>query len=418
MSLNASIADERALSRELFVLIAGGVTAGIVTSGLNIIAGQAIPQLMVLAFGAIIGLFANLSDSKSETSTLRLVLALLGGITWALLVPFSLLGAAAAGGLLIGMAMSLGYGANLVERAMLWGFYGLAMGAAVFTSETLFNVGFLGAFNGPVIGDAITGGLWGLFLCVATGLKHMRFERDLVDEEFQDAIRDVGALERPLLESASLVYGHILRELERADQRDVAEHARNIATETSRSLVALARRTDELRRAMAHTARVALDKRIEQLDKRIADAEDATVKRELRAAREELADQLSARKRIDVACARLEARQQRCMTALERLHVVLIQNSSIGPDHVGLQDALESLQMLSDDIRWKDLSAESLGIELESERALDEVADDDHLVETTHLIDPVDASLRDPVEDVSLKEPLHVEEHSDAQSHR
>ncbi len=367
MSVSVSLSESRAFGREALIVIGGGAVSGIVAAGLELIAGAGAPQLMAISFGAVVGLVANFADHKIDTPVLRLLLSIAGGFAAALLWTLNPILAGAAAGLLLGGAFALGEDHSGPERAAAISVYGFWMAAAVFVTHT-----FAVALEMAVVGHVFTGAVWGLFLAFAGGLRRLEWRRDEVIASFREAEADLkGELKRSV-EGGRVLYEQILQEVERVPAKD-RDRAEEIATETSQALIALCRRSDELGRAAERTSQRKLQMRVLSLDERIANTTDATVRRELEATLDELLEQVKVRRRFDLALARLEARQQRCFTALERLHVSLIQSASGGPgDDAAVLESIASLEKLSDEIRWRNLSVEELcegeeGVEVDEE---------------------------------------------------
>lgn len=355
MSVSVSVESPRKLTKETLILVGGGAGAGIVATGLNLIAGNPVPALGALAFGGVVGLLANLTDPKAGTPMLRLVLAICGGAAMAILLFVHWALAAAAMGVFLGLSFSLEDGDNVLERSFMVGMYALALMGGVFVTRTLGPM-FTGA---ELFGNIFVGATWGVFLAFAGGLKRIRWNRDEVMAEFKDAYAELRGDDRETIRNGRILYEQILKELERTKEPDTRDRALEIANETSRALIAITSRSQQLRVAAERTAHRQLQSRIVDLDARIQASTDATVRRELEATLEELVEQVKARKRFDVARARLEARQQRCFTALERLHVSLVQSSS-GADDVAVIESIESLEKLSDELRWRNLSVDEL----------------------------------------------------------
>lgn len=357
MSLSITIDDERALSKEMFVLGVGGAAAGVTSAGLSLIAGEYVPQLMVLTFAAVVGLFGNYADRMTDRGHFRLGLSVLGGIIWALLLPLGAVWAAAAGGAVLGASL---YGAadqatkaSGMRRLVVSGLYGLALVLAVYTTQTFIGVGFLRGFAYTIVPELVMGTTWGVFLCAAAMIGRVQFKRDEIVADYGVAISEVGLAERTLLVQGLGVYCRLREEFERSEDRAIVEAAIPVAEDVARNLLVLARQTDALRRSNVADDFIHLEARIARTDEQLARAEDEALRRELCGVRDELEAQLGVRKELRATCARFEARQHRCITSLERLQVALIQNSSLGMEHVDLKDALNSLQELAEDIRWR-----------------------------------------------------------------
>ncbi len=354
MSVSVSVDNPRKLTRESLILVGGGALSGLVATGLNLIAGDTVFALTALAFGGVVGLLANLSDPKAGTPMLRLVLSILGGGLLAALAFVHWALAAAVGGALLGLAFSLEDGDDALEKSFLAGLYGLALIGGLFVTRTLGPM-----FDVDFASQLFTGATWGVFLAFAGGLKQLQWSRDEVLSELKDAYADLEGAERETIHSGRVLYEQILKELERTREAATRDRAVEIATETSRALIALTRRSQELRIGALRTSQRQLGSRIVELDERIQNTQDPTVQRELEATLDELVEQVKVRKRFDVARARLEARQQRCFTALERLHVSLVQSAS-GADDGAVRESIENLERLSEEIRWRNLSVDQL----------------------------------------------------------
>lgn len=360
MSMSIAIDDERALSKEMFVLVAGGTAAGVSAAGLSLIAGEYVPQLMVLAFAAVVGLFANYSDRRSERGHFRLGLSIVSGIVWALLLlVVDPVWAAGVGGVILGASLSMkeddGTHVSRVRQVGVWALYGVGLALAVLTTQTFLNDGFLRAVQFTVVPELVMGTVWGVFLSAAAVSSRVQIKRDLMVGDYRRAISEVGIAERTLLSQALRVYTQIMEELRRSEHREFVEVAVPVADEISRNLLQLARKTDALRRSNVTDDFLYLEARIAQTDEQIKRAGgDEALVRELYGVRQELETQLGARRDLRAACARFEARQNRCLTSLERLQVALIQNSALASmEQVDLQEALQNLQNLADDITWR-----------------------------------------------------------------
>lgn len=376
MSVSVSVENPRKLTKETLILVGGGALSGMVASALHLVAETASAPLALLAFGGVVGLLVNLTDPKSGTPMLRLVLAMLAGITMAGLLGVHWALAAAVGGVLFGMAFSLEDGDSVLERGFFAGLYGLALVGGMFVTNALG-----GLLDVALASNVFAASTWGLFLAFAGGLKRVKWSRDEVMAEFADAHAELKDEERETIRNGRVLYEQIVRELDRSQDDSHRDRAIEIATETSRALIALTRRSQQLRQGAERTSHRGLQSRILALDERIQNAKDTTVRRELEATLEQLVEQVKVRRRFDVARARLEARQQRCFTALERLHVALIQSGS-GADDAAVVESIESLEKLSDEIRWRNLSVDEL------------VADHDGAVSEEPDVDDIVAQLR------------------------
>lgn len=354
MSVSVSVENPRKLTKETLILVGGGALSGLVASGLHLIAGSTNAALGALAFGGIVGLLVNLTDPKAGTPMLRLVLAMLAGIAMAGLLSVHWALAALVGGVLFGVAFSLEDGDSTLERGFFAALYGLALVGGLFVSNVLGSM-----IDVALAANVFAASTWGLFLAFAGGLKRVKWSRDEVMADFADAYAELKGDERETIRNGRVLYEQIVRELDRTEDASHRNRAVEIATETSRALIALTRRSQQLRQGAERTSQRGLQARIVALDERIQAAKDATVRRELEATLDQLVEQVKVRRRFEVARARLEARQQRCFTALERLHVSLIQ-SGTGADDAAVVESIESLEKLSDEIRWRNLSVDEL----------------------------------------------------------
>lgn len=355
MSVSVTLENGRAYTREAMLLIGGGAAAGILTQVLELVAATTVAPLAALTFGSVLGLGANLTDAKEGTPMLRLILAILGGILWAgLMMTVHPLVGAGVGGFLIGAGYSLEEGDTRLERAWNWTMYAIALALGAFTASALIpsGTGFLG-----LVGSGL---IWGVFLAFAGGLKRLNFSRDEISSEFKEAEAELDGQEKDNVRNGRALYEQIVRELERARERRTRDRATEIARETSRALIALARRSAELSVAAQVTSQRHLQMRVIELDERIKVARDQEVKVQLEATLDELLEQLRVRERLNVARARLEARGERCFTALERLHVTLLQGASGALGEGALDESIENLERLSEEIHWRNLSVEEL----------------------------------------------------------
>lgn len=369
MAVSVSLPSSRAYQREAIILFGGGALSGLVAFVVAQVAGAPHVELMALSFGAVIGLFANLADAKEGTPMLRLVLSIVGGVVMALLWSVHPVVAGAGGGAFIGASASLGEGQTRVEKVWNCLLYTIALSLAVFVTERLGPAMFSASEFGR---DLLQGSVWGVFLAFSAGLRRLEFLRDEIRAEFTEAEAEIGGRDRENVVAGRVLYERIVREVDRADSV-IRDRSLSIATETSRALIAFAKRADELRQAAEVTSGRKLKMRLLEVNQRIESSRDPQVRSELTAVMEELHEQLKVRARLDVARARLEAKQQRCLTSLERLHVTLLQGA--GTADSSLEESIESLQKLSDELHWQNLSVDELvkGSELPPEITIDEL---------------------------------------------
>lgn len=360
MATTKTSQNQRAYTRELLAMSVGGVSAGLVASGLSILAPEHLAPLTLMAFGAIMGLGANFLDKKGATSAFRLVLGIGAGVSMALLLGVNLLPAGIVGGALIGAAYSLEYG-KLWERALICMAYAFAMAGGLFTADMLFGAGFLnGLLEVPVMGPIMQAGIWSIFLMLPAGLKYLQWESDEIVVEFRQARQGLDDKHTAALQNGEETYQRILEEIEREDDASVRTRSTDIAREVSRGLIELTRRSHELHERVGRTQMRPLEVRARELEARIRSAQDTVLKRELMAGLGEIVEQMRTRRRLEAAVARIEARQQRYLTALDRLHVTLVQNDSLSPSEGALSHSLDELSRLTDEVHWKNLSVDEL----------------------------------------------------------
>ncbi len=348
--------DERRFNRDLGVLFTGGLASGLVAAVLVAMAGTHQFELMALSFGGLVGVAAAFTGGDRETPTLRVVLALLGGILVAGAFPTGLAAAVLGGGVL---GLGLTVDSEWSERITSMVVFALALGAAVFTTSTLFEDGFLQPANVPLVRELMTGGIWGTFMAAGAGLKQLRWNHDPTLTRLREIVGEVGAAERGYLQAARKLYGPIQTELDRTDDEQLRNHARRITAETLRALERLTRRSTELRDAMISNPGRNLGRRLERIDAQLDATPDPSVREELKAARRELVQERQARERLETAVTRLEVRQQRCITALERLHMNLVETGNDSGD-LRLEASLENLEELTDEIQWRNLSLDDI----------------------------------------------------------
>lgn len=426
---------QRAYTKEVMAIGIGGVLAGLVSSGLQLIAHGHGPALTVLSFSAILGISASFLDHREGSSVLRVVLGALGGIGMVMALAVHPIFAAVLGGGFIGAAFSLRFGNSTVQRAAVVTAYAAALAIGTFIASVLLNVGFFKSFDVPVVKDILTTGMWSLALMLPGGLKFLEWQSDELDSEYKAVRAELKGKHRQTIENAHATYGRIRDELNREEQSDVRERAADIAKEVSRGLIALTRRAAELEETVARTSQSPLEDRAAELEARIRASRDKALKRELAAALEEVVEQMRTRRRMEAACVRIEARQQRFLTALERLHVALVQNDRLASSDSSIGQSLDNLSRLTEEVRWSNLSVDELCGDEQDDEAQDEqtealLAELESLQERestgvvlshsaaeespeAHAIDGVDGFVvKDDIEDVAeedAQENLHVQ---------
>lgn len=392
--------QQHAYSRELLVMAVTGLFSGLVSSGLSLIAGGSHAELAVLSFGAMMGLSASLLERKGALSNLKLVLGVMAGGVMLLFLGTNVLLSAVIGGLLLGTAMTFDReDFGWPQRLALIAAHGLALAAGMYTSGTLMGVGFLSDFARiPVLSSVIQAALWTLFLMLPAGLKYMQWRENELSSEIKAASQGLDAKHRHTLDVAQETYERILDEIEREGSEAIRERASAIAQEVIQGLIALTRRSDELHRAIQRTNARPLEIRARELEDRIRATRDVALRRELVAALSEVVEQMRTRRRLETACARIEARQQRYLTALDKLHVTLVQNDSLSSSEGALVHSLDELSQLTEQVRWQNLSVDELldgapGDEMtheqeaeQAESALVEDSELDDLLEQMHSL--------------------------------
>ncbi len=361
--------QQRAYSMELGAMALTGLFSGLVSSGLSLIAGGSHAELAVLSFGAMMGLSASLLERQSTRSNMKLVLGVMSGGVMLLFLGTNVLLSAALGGLLLGAAMTFDRDDfSMPHRVALTVAHALALAAGMYTSGTLMNVGFLSDIaRVPVVSNLVQAAIWTVFLMLPAGLKYMQWNDDELSNELKSASAGLGKRHQHILNVASETYARILDEIEREESESIRERALAIAQEVVTGLIALTKRSDELHRAIERTNARPLEIRARELEDRIRATRDAALRRELVAALTEVVEQMRTRRRLETACARIEARQQRYLTALDKLHVTLVQNDSLSSTEGALVLSLDELSQLTEEVRWQNLSVDEL---LDNEQVL------------------------------------------------
>ena len=250
----------------------------------------------------------------------------------------------------------------LPERAALVFGYAAALSAALYTSSMLLGQGFLSEIGQmPILSDLAQASIWTLFVMVPAGVKHLSWEdRDELLVEMRASQQGLSARHHRALSVGAETYESILKEIAREESASIRERSASIAEQVGRGFLALTRRADELQRAIERTQARPLEVRARSLEERVRATRDVALKRELLAALSEVVEQMRTRQRLETACARIEARQQRYLTALDKLHVTLLQNDSLSSTEGALIHSLDELTDLTEQVRWQNLSVEEL----------------------------------------------------------
>lgn len=361
MASSKQIDSQREYSRELLALGVGAVASGLGTTLLSTIAQGNDGPLGVLAFGAVMGLASSLLDAKQSRAILRVVFGVMAGASMALLLGVHWIAAAAVGGLLIGASYAIGFGANMIERVGVALAFALALVGGMFTATTLGGAGIFDAVSDSTLFQNFAShAIWGLFLMLPAGLKYLQWSDDEILAEYKAARAGLAGRHASTLTAAEETYRRVLDEIEREAAKDARERATEIAHEVSRGLIALTKRSSELHKTIERTQERPLEVRARDLESRIKSTRDPALKRELVAGLGELVEQMRTRRRLETACARIDARQQRYLTALEKLHVTLVQNDSLSSTDGALRHSLDELTKLTEEVRWKNLSVDEL----------------------------------------------------------
>jgi len=353
-----AIDDDEELDRAFRASGFGGLLSGVVAAVLVAVAGGATVPLTALSFGGITGLAATfLRPADEETPLSSVILGLGGGAVAALGTPLTI-PAAFLGGAAIGLGVSV---PESVADALRTGLCsGAAFGAAVFTTGILFEAGFLGSLDLGGVREPLTGAIWGTFLAAGIGIGGLRVRSTGLADELDETLEEVGESAGRYLESARELYGEIRRAIEAVEGGAMSRDAERILEAGLRELESLARRSDELRGALEIQDKGVLEERRAEIDQRLESTDDGALRRELEAARAEMARQSEDRDRLEEAVARIDVRQQRCLSALRRLNVVLVEGRGGAESERRLDETLEELGHLTDRVHWRNLTADEI----------------------------------------------------------
>jgi hypothetical protein len=363
MPVTTNIEQPRAFDRATVGLLAGGLAAGGVTAVLATVFNASTAGLGALAFGVVVGLVTYLIDDTEDDALIGLLLSIGGGVTLAAGLGA---GAAATGWIATGIGgalIGLGAGARRFEgrKRLIWAAVSAAaLVAARFTTLELLSPERFAALDSMALLQVLSSGIWGLFLAGAVGTGFVRLDRDEVLAKLDRAIAESMSPVDDYLRSATELYEKINGELERGHGTELGERARAITEETIDSLTEFSLRYTELREGISEDKARALRRRAETLDKRIEQARSPELAAQLRKTQDEVLGQLDIQEELELACARLESRGQRCVTMLERLHVTLVQNASGELQNAALNESFEELEHLADEVQMKSLSVEQL----------------------------------------------------------
>lgn len=350
---------QRTYTRELVVLALCAPLAGLVASGLQVIAtGHAWP-LTALSFCALLGVGASFLDYREGSSTIRVILGVIGGLLMVALSGVSPLLAAGVGGSFVGAALSWRPEESLLKTVGFSSLYGIALAIGVFIATMMTSPGTtLGQI--PVLRDVVGTMLWGVVMMLPGGARLGQWQQDEIMAEFKGLRAEVKGPSREAIDGAMATYERITQELERETHAGLRTRAMSVAQEISRALIALTRRAQELGRTSERMSTNALEIRAKSLMGRIHASKDKALRRELHAAHEEILEQIIARRRIQVACVRVEARQQRFLTALDRLYVTLVQHDTLSASQGAVSESLDDLSRITEEVHWQNLSVDEL----------------------------------------------------------
>jgi len=352
------IEDERELTRTFRIITAGGLVSGLIATVLVAIAGGEAAALSGLSFGGVTGLAATFSQpADEETPLMSVLLGLGGGAIIALGFPTTVIAVCLAGAA-IGLGISVPESVSEGVRRGLGS--AAAFGAGVFTTGVLFESGFLAGADVVGAREPLTGAVWGVFMAAGIGLDQIRVGEARPSSRLDAAIADVSERAGRFLRPAREICVKIRRKIDGTGPALARGNAERILSESLRALESLARRGDELREALEAQSAGDLEARRTSVEARFEAAGGGALQRELEAAREELARQVQDRERLETAIARIDVRQQRCLSALQRLHVHLVEDCGGAESDDRLERSLEELSHLTEKVHWKNLSVEEI----------------------------------------------------------
>jgi hypothetical protein len=317
--------------------------------GIGIASGMMQGRLARIALGAFVGL------------ALGVVAGLVGGI--AVLGGFAPLVGAAVGGVGIGLFWGRA-GVPRVARAISYA-VAAVLGLFVITAILLGDTAFT-SLTLPGVQDALSGGLMGLFLSLGGAVGRVKVDPDPLAPLWAEIS---GELKGDMLELARQGYDLYFEIRGRVDARrkvanghSVLDEVDRVASETAERLLRLARRWSQIERSVDNTAKPRLVARLGALEEKVAAATDTIIRAEYGAAAESVRRQLISFEKIDVGRERLVARMHRCVAALERISLMLLQMSTTDAEDAALRlvPELEHLDDMSEELSWKTLSVDEL----------------------------------------------------------
>lgn len=338
------------------------------------------PVILLGATGLALGVASGILSGKGKLVAIGAGIGLALGVLAATLSFVAALGPAAP---LVGIAVG-GLGAGLVwgsdEAPRLARAVGYALMGVIglFVADTLLigdtAVSFLSL---PGIQHALTGAVLGFFLSLGGAVGRIKLDPDplkpLWDEISGELDGDMAELARQGYDLYTEIRSRAETRRKQGKDHQILTDVERVGAETAERLLRLAQRWCQIERTVDDTARARLTARLEALDGKVRDVNDPIIRAEYGAAAESIRRQLAGFDKIDLGRERLVARMHRCLAALERISLMLLQLSTSDAQDaaLNLQPELELLDEMSDELSWKSLSVEDL---MAMERAEDAAA--------------------------------------------
>lgn len=339
--------------REYTSIFGGAAIAAGAATLLQIIAGWEIPWMSGLAFGGIVGLVLSLRDQEEGTWFLRLALALLGGISLGFLAQFSWLMGAFVGGVLLAFAVFA-----TDKEPYDWRTYGVVGFTGLLTALGFYTADVLAAGYPAFIANSITCMTLAFFLSTGVGARRLSARPNPMADEYTDALQTMTPRDRDRLKMGRKTYEEIRARIA-SFPPEFASRAESAVDETFAALVKTLKRNSEMRTLPKRQTLFELEKKIAEYEKQLAHADDPQVKGAIMEVLDELIAQKRERNRLEAARVRVEARVEKCFTALDRLHISLIQSGS-SDTHDGLRYTMDELEDLNDSLAAQELTLEEL----------------------------------------------------------
>jgi hypothetical protein len=325
--------------------------------------------VMLGTTGLGLGVASGLLSGKGKHIAAGAGIGLALGVVAAVVSGIAALGAFAP---LVGMAVG-GIGAGLVwgssgaprvARSVgyaIMGVVGLFVAYTLLLGDTAISMLAL-----PGIQDALTGGVLGFFLSLGGAVGRIKLDPDplkpLWDEISGELEGDMAELARQGYDLYTELRSRAENRRKRGKDHKILADVERVGAETAERLLRLAQRWCQIERTVDDTARPRLNARLEALEAKIASVSDPIIVSEYGAAAESIRRQLAGFDKIDLGRERLVARMHRCLAALERISLMLLQLSTSDAQDaaLNLQPELELLDEMSDELSWKTLSVEDL----------------------------------------------------------